>query len=211
MKNFLTILLPAACCLLPAASYPANWLNFNTDTSPTTPAAATPTAEGSAATLRLLDKNTNRLLNIPLKAGASATSPLSITLRRCVPDVQGIPGQDVAWIDVTDPTSNASLYSGWMFNLYPDVATLEHPRYDLRLIGCTRTDIPKPSVGKKHPVDDSPATPVPDSEAPTDTEASTNDPNYVEGVGPESPPTPDALQNLIEKSTSDMPERPVAE
>ncbi|MFZ2587403.1 MAG: DUF2155 domain-containing protein [Alphaproteobacteria bacterium] len=209
-RLILLTLLPASCLLLPASTHAANWLNFSGEPSPTAPAA-----DGSGATLRLLDKNTNRLKDIPLKAGATSTGTVAITLRRCVADVQGIPGQDVAWVDVVETADTKPLYSGWMFNLYPDVATLENPRYDVRLIGCTRPDgttKPKASTSATAPkvVEESMA--PTDSEAPDSEAAPTEaDPNYIPGVEKANPPaTEDPLHNLMDNPEA-LPERPTTE
>lgn len=96
-------------------------------------------AGGAAARLRLLDKHTNRLRDVTLPVGSlSANLPLQVRVRACARDVEGVPGQDVAWLDVLG-LDGAPVFSGWMFNLYPDVAALEHARYDVRLLECARS------------------------------------------------------------------------
>lgn len=95
--------------------------------------------DNGAARLRLLDKNTNRVRDVTLVAGTmSSNLPLQVRVRTCVRDVQGVPDQDVVWLDVY-ALDGGPVFSGWMFNLYPDVSALEHPRYDIRLLECARS------------------------------------------------------------------------
>ncbi|MCP5404876.1 MAG: DUF2155 domain-containing protein [Pseudomonadaceae bacterium] len=94
-------------------------------------------ADTGAARIRLLDKNTNRVRDVTLVENSfSSNLPVQVVLRKCVRGVDGVPGQDVAWLDVST-LDGEGIFAGWMFNVYPEVAGLEHPRYDIRLLSCT--------------------------------------------------------------------------
>jgi hypothetical protein len=107
-----------------------------------------PAVDVKNARVRILDKRNNRLSELTLTVGTpqdAGAAPgqagsLSLTLGRCVRDIDGVPGQDTAWLTITEhgTTPSTPLFSGWMFNLNPDVAALDHPVYDVRLMGCTR-------------------------------------------------------------------------
>jgi hypothetical protein len=199
-------------------------------------AAASPTvaAQGNSgdatnAKVRVLDKNTNRTTVVDVAAGKTAVAPgVSISMRRCVKDVQGVPGQDVAWLDVIETNGNAPVYSGWMFNFYPDVAALENPRYEVRLVSCARSGPPAQAPIRKAPKDDASSMGNDDEEAPSGNSGG-NDPNFVPGVKdddgaaqPEGtrigPPAAapsgggddqDELHNMMDNGG--MPQRPVGE
>lgn len=119
--------------------------------------------EGAKSTakahLRVLDKQINRLEQVTL----SLSSPfvvfdsISIDLKRCIKDYQQ-EGQDIAFLVVNQLEAKANnsstnisashiqktrtgqesnnLFAGWMVNSRPQVATLEHPRYDVALLAC---------------------------------------------------------------------------
>lgn len=177
-----------------------------------TSSGTAPLSDALSAKVRVLDKNTNRLKDATVLAGKPSTNlPLDITLKRCVPDVQGVPGQDVAWLDITE-TGGSPLFSGWMFNWYPDVAALENPRYDVRVLECVRPGGVRPRAAVYAPKDDGSAPVSGVDEAPSeDPAADGNDPNYVPGIeAPKAPEAPTELQQLMD-SGGDLPERAVAE
>lgn len=161
-----------------------DWFNLpliggNDKVSVTTVANDTGSSEVNTARVRVLNKDSNRLSDVTLVGGQHTMGgPLQFVMKRCVRDIQGVPGQDAAWIEVRDST-NASLFEGWMFNLYPDVAAVENSRYDVRLLGCLRSALPKPAPVRKAPADTGAGyAPARDAEAPQDGE----DPNYVPGI-----------------------------
>lgn len=95
-----------------------------------------------AARIGWLDKQTNRYETVVMKLGQPQTlGDLEVEVDKCLPDYKGVLGQDVGWIKVTDAPSVANArtapwFEGWMFNTFPEVATLDHPRYDMQLMGC---------------------------------------------------------------------------
>lgn len=152
----LTVALPGSVLALEWFNLPFLGKDSKTDAPAAVTSSSTP-ADGGAkraqanavdvksARVRILDKRNNRLSELTLEVGnvasngdAGAPGVLNLLLKRCVRDVDGVPGQDVAWLEVTEPSADAPLFNGWMFNLNPDVAAMDHPVYDVRLMGCTR-------------------------------------------------------------------------
>jgi hypothetical protein len=127
----------------PAAVSGTNTTSATTETS-VAPEPAKP-VDVKSARVRILDKRNNRLNEQTLEAeqpidaeGSTTTGTLNLMLKRCVRDVDGVPGQDVAWLVISENGTEKPVFEGWMFNLNPDVAALDHPVYDVRLMGCTR-------------------------------------------------------------------------
>lgn len=107
---------------------------------PTIAIAAVPTEERQIAEIRALNKITARVedLNIPidrpLKFGA-----LVITVRNCRVTLPEETPEAAAFLDVTElkpGEPEASVFRGWMFASSPALSAMEHPVYDLWVIGC---------------------------------------------------------------------------
>lgn len=161
-----------------------------------------PTATGvrtQAARVGWLDKQTNRRLDIVLQLNQPQTLGqlpvgLQVVLKRCVPNVQGRVGLDTAWLEVTDPARSTPWFAGWMFNQFPDVATLDHPRYNLQLNGCGAT-APAPARTARRAAGPAAADVVaPDLESGAAAEEGTAQEFVVPGVVDVStPPAPEAV------------------
>ena len=81
-----------------------------------------------------------------------------------------------------------------MFNTYPDVATLDHARYDVQLVACDRSAEEKiapvlPVIRVEEPVAGK------DDEAPKD---DASDPYFVKGVGQQTTVTPADAEAIVE-------------
>ncbi|MCO6416277.1 DUF2155 domain-containing protein [Siccirubricoccus sp. KC 17139] len=92
------------------------------------------------AELQLLDKVTARISVVQATVGQPANfGTLSINVAACnarppdeVPDA-------AAWMEVRDSRRQPEaqlVFRGWMFANNPAVSMLEHPVYDLRILGC---------------------------------------------------------------------------
>lgn len=215
------LLYAAGIALLAApGAWAIDWFNLpliggGDKVSVTTTAGQGGSSEVSAARVRVLNKDSNRISDVTLNSSQQVSGgPLQFRLKRCVRDIQGVPGQDAAWLEVRDST-NASLFEGWMFNLYPDVAAVENARYDVRLLGCLRAGLPKPAAVRKAPADVGAGyNPGGDAEAPQD---AGSDPSYVEGVekpkpveaAPEEFPTAQPDVKPMEQPAPAAPEKPL--
>ena len=89
------------------------------------------------AVLQALDKVNARSQTFSVKVGASAHfGSLTIAVRSCVVRPPDQPADAAAFLDVTDATAGAPAFHGWMFQSDPAVSMLQHPIYDLRVLGC---------------------------------------------------------------------------
>jgi hypothetical protein len=171
----------ALACVL---AYPAVWAQSKAGVSATTP---TPSRVSQMARVLWLDKQTNVRVTPILQGGVAQTfNGFELTLGTCAPDVRGVPGQDMAWLTVREPGRSAPWFEGWMNSTLPDIATLDHPRFDLMLLGCG--DAPRRKGG---PVAKSGPVPTQDDEAvgvDSESVGGTNDPFYVPGVSDTSQP-----------------------
>lgn len=135
-----------------------------------------------SARVMLLDKQTNRKQTLVLVASEpQVVGTVQVTLTKCLSDYAATLGQDVAWLDVTESAEgngrSAPWFSGWMFNTYPEVSTLDHPRYEVQLMGC--------GVKARQVVKASGSAPIVEDGPIVDTESGGDgDPYYVPGVGP---------------------------
>jgi hypothetical protein len=128
-----------------------------------TTAVAATGVRTQAARVGWLDKQTNRRADVVLPLNQPQTlGGLQLVLKRCVPNLQGRVGLDTAWLEVTDPARSTPWFAGWMFNQFPDVATLDHPRYNLQLNGCGATAPAPVRAVRRAPA----ATPVADVAVP---------------------------------------------
>jgi len=103
----------------PAPAPPADWLPRST------------------ATLEALDKvdATHQTLTIPV-GGTASYGALSIAVRACLVRPPNQPADSAAFLVIQDPHPGAPGFSGWMFASAPEVSMLEHPIYDVRVLGC---------------------------------------------------------------------------
>lgn len=102
--------------------------------------AAAPTQEQPIAVLRALDKMTARVeeleipVNRPLKFGT-----LFITVRTCRITPPEETPESAAYLDIGEfkpGEKDTPVFHGWMFASSPALSAMEHPVYDIWLIGC---------------------------------------------------------------------------
>ena len=91
------------------------------------------------ANFKLLDKISNKLVEKSIKVNESGLiETLNIRVFSCFTEPPNEIPEDYVLIDVKDnfQEQEVSIYKGWMISSSPDVTPLEHPIYDLWLIGC---------------------------------------------------------------------------
>jgi hypothetical protein len=124
MRRALLLVLPLLCA---ATDVPA-------------PASSSPTdtwLPRTTADIQVLDKVNAQSGTVSLKVGQVAeNASLSITLRGCAIRPPDLPQDATAYIDVKDSRKGAPGFHGWIFANEPSLSMLEHPIYDLRLLGC---------------------------------------------------------------------------
>lgn len=106
---------------------------------PVVSATTPPPAESNPTAARVvwLDKQTNTRTPLVLQPGAAQTlGTLALRLERCAMNLNNQPNTDAAWLVVSEPGRGTDWFAGWMVNTLPEVATLDHPRYDVQLVGC---------------------------------------------------------------------------
>jgi len=102
--------------------------------------AAVPTQEEPIAVLRALDKMTARVeeldvpINQPLKFGT-----IMITVRTCRITPPEETPEAAAYLEVGEfkpGEKDTPVFHGWMFASSPALSAMEHPIYDIWVIGC---------------------------------------------------------------------------
>lgn len=103
---------------------------------------ATAQGQTNAATLRLLDKVTARVITVdaiidqPVSFGV-----LRIVVRACQKNPPEETPEGAAFLEIDDARGSLpvkSLFRGWMFASSPSLNALEHPVYDVWVIDCKR-------------------------------------------------------------------------
>ena len=92
------------------------------------------------ANFKLLDKISNKLVEKSIKVNESDfIETLNIQVFLCFTEPPNEIPEDYVLIDVKDnfQEQEVSIYKGWMISSLPDVTPLEHPIYDLWLLGCS--------------------------------------------------------------------------
>jgi hypothetical protein len=100
--------------------------------------------DGDVATLQALDKITARISTLQAPIGVTVTfGTLDITVQRCAFHPPEEPPEDAGFIEIVDRGHDPSqpgmpVFSGWMFSSSPAISALEHPVYDVTLLGCNQ-------------------------------------------------------------------------
>jgi hypothetical protein len=90
-----------------------------------------------SAQIQVLDKVNaqNALLTIKVGQGAQFGS-LSIVVQACNIHPPDQPQDSAAFLTITDSHADAPGFRGWMLANNPSLSMLQHPVYDVRVIGC---------------------------------------------------------------------------
>jgi hypothetical protein len=115
------------------------------------------------AILQGLDKISARMSRFEAPVGGSIHfGTLLITVRDCEQSAPEDTPENAAFMQIyeTPPGEDTKrLFSGWMFSSSPAISQLEHPVYDVTLLGCKAASAPAPVV----PAPPSPPSPEPPS------------------------------------------------
>lgn len=119
-----------AAILLAAAAQPAQ--------AQTAPTATWRTLE--TAQLQTLDKVTGRVrtLDAPVEREVMVGT-LSVVVRACRKRPPEEPPESAAYLDVVERKSGEqaqTVFRGWMFASAPAVSAMDHPVYDIWVVGC---------------------------------------------------------------------------
>jgi len=92
--------------------------------------------QGSAV-LQMLDKVNAQTTTLTVKLGQTATyGSLGIVVQACVVRPPGLPQDAAAFLTITDSHPDQPGFKGWMLHSDPSLSMLEHPLYDVRVVGC---------------------------------------------------------------------------
>jgi hypothetical protein len=102
-------------------------------------AQSVPVSAGSGATLRALDRLTGELQDIDIRIGDSVRfGRLVVSLVECRFPTANPSGDAYAFLLIDDTTSGTKVFEGWMFASSPALNALDHMRYDVWVLTCSR-------------------------------------------------------------------------
>lgn len=89
------------------------------------------------ALLQVLDKVNAQNAVLTVKVGQQAQfGSLSIDVQACDIHPPDQPRDAAAYLTITDSQADGSGFRGWMLANNPSVSMLQHPIYDVRVVGC---------------------------------------------------------------------------
>jgi hypothetical protein len=89
------------------------------------------------AELQVLDKVNAQNALLTVKVGQEAQfGSLSIQVQACDVRPPDQPRDSAAYLTITDSHADAPGFSGWMLANDPSLSMLQHPIYDVRVLGC---------------------------------------------------------------------------
>jgi hypothetical protein len=98
--------------------------------------AAAQVSPGSGAVLRGLDKIDGRVADLDVPLGRTvAFGSLDVTLAECRYPSRNPSGDAYARLAIDQ--DGERIFSGWMVASAPALNALDHPRYDIWVIGCS--------------------------------------------------------------------------
>jgi hypothetical protein len=128
----------AAPLLPPTAQYPAQ--PPPAQAVPGAPPAAAPPSTWlpqATAMLQVLDKVNAENAVLTVKVGQSAQfGSLTIQVQACQIRPPDQPQDATAYLTITDSHKDAPGFRGWILANQPSASMLQHPIYDVRIVGC---------------------------------------------------------------------------
>lgn len=113
-------------------------------------AARSEDATGRIAVLRALDKVTARTVDLEVPVDEPVRfGTLIVTVRYCRTRPPEEPPETFAFLEIDEePDSRAAvrLFTGWMIASSPALNPLEHPVYDVWVVGCRHPAPPEPEA-----------------------------------------------------------------
>jgi hypothetical protein len=113
------------------------------DTAPAAPPAAPQPMKltwlpQASATLQVLDKVNAQSSLLTIKVGQQAQfGSLNIQVQACDIHPPDQPQDSAAYLTITDSRADASGFRGWILANHPSLSMMQHPIYDVRVMGCT--------------------------------------------------------------------------
>ena len=105
--------------------------------APPQPPPPNPWVAQGTAVLQVLDKPNAQSKTLTVKVGQSATyGSLTIKVEACMIRPPDLPPDATAFLVITDQHADQPGFHGWMLHSDPSLAMLQHPVYDVRVLGC---------------------------------------------------------------------------
>jgi len=116
------------------------------------PAAPKPSAAITGAVLQGLDKLVARVHEIeaPLNK-ETKLGTLQILVRQCVVSPPEAPPEASAFLEISEQRPGEEMrkvFTGWMFASSPALSALEHPVYDVWVVGCKTAESAAPAKSR---------------------------------------------------------------
>lgn len=100
-------------------------------------AGAQEATSGPGGEMRVLDKVTGIVTDLPLNIGETKTvGLLNVMMNDCRYPTNNPSGDAFAEITLTYRNDPAPIFSGWMIASAPALNALDHPRYDIWALRC---------------------------------------------------------------------------
>ena len=101
------------------------------------PAPGSEGASGRGAVLRGLDKVNGHTADVEIMTGQTAEIfGLDVALGDCRYPADNPSSDAYAFLYITDANDGERLFHGWMVASSPALNALDHPRYDIWVLGC---------------------------------------------------------------------------
>ncbi len=102
--------------------------------------ANTAMVDGDGVVMRGLDKMSSKVIEFSIAVGQTvAFERLEIKLDACLYTDGDIGGEAVALVEIRDIREVQPRFTGWMFGSSPALSALNHQRYDVWVINCTKS------------------------------------------------------------------------
>lgn len=102
------------------------------------PAAGQEVAQASGAVLRGLDRMSGERIDLDVAVGGAARlGRLRIRVEDCRYPTENPSGDAFAFLTISDASSDAQLFQGWMVASSPALNPLDHSRYDIWVLRCS--------------------------------------------------------------------------
>lgn len=102
-------------------------------------AMALATSQGSGALLRGLDKVSGQSEDITVPTGGQAKfGNITVKMSECRYPQGSISSEAYAHLTIVDERTPDPLFDGWMIASSPALSAMDHPRYDVWVIHCTK-------------------------------------------------------------------------
>lgn len=101
------------------------------------PVGAQQMAESQGVYLRGLDKVSGATTDLALGVGDTLSyGRMAVTLSACRYPADNPAADAFAFVEITDELRGERLFYGWMIASSPALNALDHPRYDIWVLGC---------------------------------------------------------------------------